>query len=201
MSEPSWQGDVGVEVEGYKELGACFLELAQICGRGDIVEGLTHLLAQQEVSAVPWDSQRAVNALEYGASLVPGDASASVSSPLQPLSDGDMAKIRGALRCQDGHVLSVSGQPSPPASPSPGQFIASTSNPLEDSSGIVDDVRSVRLDLRVFAQVLRAVLGREGDHVLRRSLLCHPLVKSAKSNPSVMPATGSAGPNRASASG
>lgn len=41
-----------------------------------------------------------------------------------------------------------------------------------------------KIDPRLFAPVLRAILAGEGDHVLRRSLLCHPFLKAGAAKPS-----------------
>lgn len=45
-----------------------------------------------------------------------------------------------------------------------------------------DEKSGVGIDQRLFAPVLRAILAGEGDHVLRRSLLCHPFLKSSSSS-------------------
>ncbi|CAM9684696.1 unnamed protein product, partial [Choristocarpus tenellus] len=58
-----------------------------------------------------------------------------------------------------------------------------------------------RVDNRLFLPVLRTVLEGEGDLVLRRSLLCHPLMKMTKANPQGAPGSGSVGQSRPTSSG
>ncbi|CAM9684627.1 unnamed protein product, partial [Choristocarpus tenellus] len=109
MSEPPRQDDVGIEVEGPKNLGACFAELAQICGRGDTVEALSHLLAEQGRTAALSSCQRAITAVGPGATILCGEfANANAASPLQPLTGGDLGKIRGAIQSRDGFDSAVS---------------------------------------------------------------------------------------------
>lgn len=125
-----------------------------------------------------------------------------IPSPAPPsLSEDDFAKVRTAVRERDG------GSKHSPASPfvlgtaSPGDIpvvLGSPStvqqkqqqsrwgpasgggSPAVRSSDGASGSGSGGIDQRLFAPVLRAILAGEGDHVLRRSLLCHPFLKTTK---------------------
>lgn len=185
----------------------------QICGRGDTVEALTHVLAQQRRAV---GSPRGATAV---ASVTAGTGHSSVAavncmpSPTPPsLSDDDFAKVRAAVLERDGGskhypplarsipasggAATVSsprrGTPVAPSSPSTAQqtqqpqqqsrWDSSVSGPVDSPTPRSADGKSGGgIDQRLFAPVLRAILAGEGDHVLRRSLLCHPFLKATKS--------------------
>ena len=123
-----------------------------------------------------------------------------VRPPPQPLSDEDLAKVKAALRARDYPRNSATRSP-PPAIEGKGDGRGDGTSPLtpqvtgadagpEGNSAPSKDVEDANggdgggIDQRLFAPVLRAILSGEGDHVLRRSLLCHPFLKVSKSDSS-----------------
>lgn len=186
----------------------------QICGRGDTVEALTHVLAQQRRAV---GSPRGASAV---ASVLAGTGHSSVAAAMcmpvptpQSLSEEDFAKVRAAVLERNGGskhfsplgrpipvsggvaVVSspLGGTPVVPSSPSPAQrypqqhqqksrWDSCPSGPAGSTTPRSADGKSGGgIDQRLFAPVLRAILAGEGDHVLRRSLLCHPFLKATKS--------------------
>lgn len=136
-------------------------------------------------------------------------AAKGIPSPSpQCLSEDDFAKVRAAVLERDGgskpspaspFVLgtngaagsapasSPGGAPVVPSSPSTAQQKQQQQQPRWGSTGgggspaiRSADGGSGGIDQRLFAPVLRAILAGEGDHVLRRSLLCHPFLKTTK---------------------
>lgn len=190
---------------------------AQICGRGDTVEALTHVLAQHRPAATNPRSDAAVSC------VIPGTGSDmrrnALIDPPRPLSEPDFARVKAAVHHRDapsessavplssfvdsgagagrGAPSSIMGHPVPEL-PSPRQrqqksrWSSSThgvsgSRPagtaaVEGTGVGVEggESGSHGIDQRLFAPVLRAILAGEGDHVLRRSLLCHPFLKASK---------------------
>lgn len=135
------------------------------------------------------------------ASVVPGTglsieeaSGVPARPPPQPLSEEDFAKVKAAVRSRhESRSTTLSSLPtatnekregsSPPASASQAAGVVGNSG----GSGDVEDtsiVGSGSIDQRLFAPVLRAILAGEGDHVLRRSLLCHPFLKASKNGTS-----------------
>lgn len=120
----------------------------------------------------------------------------------QPLSDHDFAKVKLAVRARDEPKLADispvtgagagTGVQTPPgsaaaaASPqvsntaSPGVVSSARAAAASKGSDHGSDSDGAGIDQRLFAPVLRAILAGEGDHVLRRSLLCHPFLKGVK---------------------
>lgn len=197
----------------------------QICGRGDTVEALTHVLAQQRRAAANPRGDSAVASVSAGTGYASQAAAKGIPSPPpQSLSQDDFAKVRAAVLERDG---GKNGPSSPPVSGTgsgtgPGPTGGSTSS--QKSSGVVppavptspstgqqqkqsrwasaggggspaatrspDCESDGRIDARLFAPVLRAILAGEGDHVLRRSLLCHPFLKAGGGKASGSAASG-----------
>lgn len=134
------------------------------------------------------------------ASVVPGtglsieEASGVPTRPPPPLSEEDFARVKAAVRSRhEPRSMTLSSLPtashekgegsSPPVSAS--QAAGAVGN--SGGSGDVEDASvgvSGGIDQRLFAPVLRAILAGEGDHVLRRSLLCHPFLKGSKNGAS-----------------
>lgn len=187
----------------------------QICGRGDTVEALTHVLAQQRRVTTNPRSDAAVASVDPGTGRPSGDTTGIPSPPPQPLSEDDFAKVKAAVRDRDDPKPLVSstllpatsgkGQPASPtavpvpSSPSPreqhqpqqsrwssaglgggvdGIFAEKGGEDAAAAAAASLAVSGGGIDQRLFAPVLRAILAGEGDHVLRRSLLCHPFLKA-----------------------
>lgn len=182
------------------------LKMSQICGRGDTVEALSHVLAQQR-RATTGPRTAVVSSVAPGTGQQHSHENDVLSPPPQPLSEDDLVKIKAAVRDRDAPKRSIV-LPSPPISgggaavgggggnesspaaaiPTP-PFPSSPSRWSSTSGGVDSKGESVAaaaggIDQRLFAPVLRAILAGEGDHVLRRSLLCHPFLKAAKSGAS-----------------
>lgn len=124
---------------------------------------------------------------------------------LQPLSEDDFAKATAAVRARDELKppgVSPAGDDAPldsaanfGASTSPAASIGASPGDgnRAGGAGAVSSKHSgssdAGIDQRLFAPVLRAILAGEGDHVLRRSLLCHPFLKATKTGSSASAAS------------
>ncbi|CAN0108531.1 unnamed protein product, partial [Scytosiphon promiscuus] len=225
MTDNSFGGGGGDAEETGGSLSTNLASLSQICGRGDTVEALTHVLAQQRRAAANPRSDIAVASVSAGTGRSSEAAEKGIPSPApQSLSQDDFAKVRAAVLDRDGWSKN-----SPPSPPVPGTGPGSVGGPASSQGsgatptvpgspstvqqqhqqkqsrwvsagggGSPADTRTPdgasggRIDPRLFAPVLRAILAGEGDHVLRRSLLCHPFLKAgSKTSGSV--ATGGGG--------
>lgn len=233
--------------------------LSQICGRGDTVEALSHVLARiREPGAPPGDDivasvkpgaasiQQKILCRDNNAGNPPPPRPQPNTEPV-PLSDEDFVKVKNAVRDRDERrrqvgspsggetalfnagatpeddelrrsVRSPSGvdtslsttvatqdavsstAPLQGASSSP---VGGGATPVGSSSASRDGSRSTNdgIDQRLFAPVLRAILSGEGDHVLRRSLLCHPLFKTSKTVSAATTASPKAGAGPSDATG
>lgn len=136
-------------------------------------------------------------------------AAKGIPDPAPPsLSEDDFAKVRAAVLERDSRpkhsplspfVLGTNGATGSAATSSPVDIPVVPGSPSavqqqqqqqsrwgSTSGGGSPTVRSADgksgggIDQRLFAPVLRAILAGEGDHVLRRSLLCHPFLKATK---------------------
>lgn len=135
------------------------------------------------------------------ASVVPGTglsieeaSGVPARPPPQPLSEEDFARVKAAVRSRhepkSTTLLSLptatnekrvgSSQPASVSHAAGAVVNTGGSGDGEDTSV----VGSGGIDQRLFAPVLRAILAGEGDHVLRRSLLCHPFLKASKNGAS-----------------
>lgn len=165
------------------------------------MEALTHVLAQQRRAAASPRGATAVVSVSAGTGHSSAAAAKGIPSPAPPsLNEDDLAKVRAAVLERDGGsrrspvspfllgtsaaTFSPGGTPVVPSSPSTAQ---QKQQQQSRWGGRSPGVRSAdgasaggAIDQRLFAPVLRAILAGEGDHVLRRSLLCHPFLKATK---------------------
>lgn len=209
----------------------------QICGRGDTVEALSHVLAQQRQAGTNQGAGASALVATTVASVEPGTGAAlTTAAPsaqqqqaqrtpsiqqgvdaaakpqprpqLQPLSEHDFAKVKAAVRARDepkltgvspgdggggggsgsetplGPAVATVASPLAPTNASP-SIGGSTSAAASKVGSCGNDISGgAGIDQRLFAPVLRAILAGEGDHVLRRSLLCHPFLKGSKTGAS-----------------
>lgn len=172
------------------------------------MEALTHVLTQQRRAAAEPRGDRAVASVAPGTGHSSEEAGGIPSRSPKPLSDDDFEKVKAAVRNRDGPKRSTLSPPTPaargesatsPAGGVPAQGSPSTPREKQQprwgstshggGGGFVDGGTTSKdggnagrgIDQRLFEPVLRAILSGEGDHVLRRSLLCHSLLKDTKS--------------------
>ncbi|CAN0006962.1 unnamed protein product, partial [Sphacelaria rigidula] len=232
MNDSTLQDVVGEHTSG-GSLSANFATLSQICGRGDTVEALSHVLAQQRQASTIRGTSTAAPGV---ASVTPGTGTTPAAAPpqqqqpqaqgstgqphehgpigpqqaqaqsqlQQPLSDHDFAKVKLAVRARDEPKLAGvspatgagagagtgvqtplgsaadAASPQVPNTTSPGVVCSAGAAAASKGSDHGNDSDGPGIDQRLFAPVLRAILAGEGDHVLRRSLLCHPFLKGVK---------------------
>lgn len=195
----------------------------QICGRGDTVEALSHVLAQQRQAVTKQGASAVVTTV---ASVEPGTGVVLTTAPaqqqaqrtstqqevdavgkprpqpqLQPLSEQDFAKVKAAVRARDEPKLTdvspSDGGSSGETSHGPPVATTAVASPLvshnacsavrgSTGAAMSKDTNAPGIDQRLFVPVLRAILAGEGDHVLRRSLLCHPFLKGSKTGASAV---------------
>ncbi len=117
----------------------------------------------------------------------------SERSPLSPFVPGASGAARGAAGTSPGVIPAVASSPSTTSQQQqqqqkqkqrPQSRWGSSSGGGSPGARSADGKSGVGIDQRLFAPVLRAILAGEGDHVLRRSLLCHPFLKSSSSTKS-----------------